>query len=344
MLRLRIEPAHAQNRIDGERDAALARDDRDKARRRRLGGAEQPRGIHDRHREAANDGKAQNVVRSARERRDGQRAQCFDHVLQRQRAKMPICPEDQREFEDDFSQRAPFQGRYPISGNLTASQPPSLWRADEPPTRFPISQSRAFCLRCLGCKSDSWDGHSQRRRLITSSHYGFPRDLGAQADLPEFPVQPARRLVPDERASDNAAQMVQPVVESCVLVVDDHRPNLVLAEAMLGSAGYKVVTAASAEEALDLLGTFVPSLVLVDIALPGMNGLEFTRRVRSEARLGHMPVVALTACAMPGDEARVLEAGCVAYVTKPIDFQKLLKTVAKALEDAPPSTQSAPND
>jgi CheY-like chemotaxis protein len=128
--------------------------------------------------------------------------------------------------------------------------------------------------------------------------------------------------------------MDPPASPSTLLVIDDHRPNLVLAQAMLESAGYRVVTAESAEQALGLLADFVPDLVLVDVALPGMSGLDLTRRLRADARVGHVPVVALTACAMAGDEARVREAGCIGYVTKPIDFHRLLQVVSETLRGA----------
>jgi two-component system cell cycle response regulator DivK len=104
-----------------------------------------------------------------------------------------------------------------------------------------------------------------------------------------------------------------------VLIVDDTPVNLKLTRILLVNEGYKVLTAPTAEDALELLRSCHPDLVLADIQLPGIDGLELTRRIKSEASTRDITVVALTAFAMKGDEQRAIEAGCDGYITKPID-------------------------
>jgi CheY-like chemotaxis protein len=108
-----------------------------------------------------------------------------------------------------------------------------------------------------------------------------------------------------------------------ILVIDDHPVNLKLASQVLRAGGHEVMQAEDAEQALEVLQQQVPDLVLTDIALPGMDGLELTRRLKADPRFSHLPVVALTASAMKGDERRVLEAGCDAYIAKPLDTRTL---------------------
>lgn len=113
-----------------------------------------------------------------------------------------------------------------------------------------------------------------------------------------------------------------------LLLVDDNTQNLRLAGFLLRSAGWVVHTAESAEQALDLLASVQFSLALVDIQLPGMDGLELTRRIRSSPALSGLPVVALTAYAMRGDEERMRAAGCDGYIAKPIDTRKFAAQVS----------------
>ena len=108
-----------------------------------------------------------------------------------------------------------------------------------------------------------------------------------------------------------------------ILIIDDTPVNLKLTRILLANEGYQVRTAADAEEALVLLEGFHPELMLVDIQLPGMDGLEFTRRVKADGRWRDIVVVALTAFAMKGDEQRAIAAGCDGYITKPIDTRTL---------------------
>jgi two-component system cell cycle response regulator DivK len=113
-----------------------------------------------------------------------------------------------------------------------------------------------------------------------------------------------------------------------ILIVDDNPSNLKLLRVLLSGEGYDVRTAPGAEEALAALASFSPAIILMDIQMPGMDGLELTRRLKSAPATAAIPVVALTAYAMPGDEAKALAAGCSAYITKPIDTRALPQVIA----------------
>jgi CheY-like chemotaxis protein len=117
-----------------------------------------------------------------------------------------------------------------------------------------------------------------------------------------------------------------------ILIVDDTPVNLKLTRILLANEGYKVQTAASAEEALELLAGYHPRLILADIQLPGMDGLEMTRRVKADEKTKDITVVALTAFAMKGDEQKAREAGCDGYITKPIDTRTLGNRIREYLD------------
>jgi two-component system, cell cycle response regulator DivK len=117
-----------------------------------------------------------------------------------------------------------------------------------------------------------------------------------------------------------------------ILIVDDNAVNLKLLRITLTVAGYEVRTAIDADQATAVLATFRPRLILMDIQLPGMDGLELTRRLKAEPSTSGAIVLAVTAYAMKGDEERALAAGCDGYVTKPIDTRTLATTVAQHLE------------
>lgn len=116
-----------------------------------------------------------------------------------------------------------------------------------------------------------------------------------------------------------------------VLVVDDNAVNRRLLQVLLRSRGYEVCEAASAPEAFAVLGETPPNLILMDLRLPGMDGLTATRKLKAEPATSGIPVVAVTSYAMKGDEEKAREAGCCAYVTKPIDKALFLETVARVL-------------
>ncbi len=116
-----------------------------------------------------------------------------------------------------------------------------------------------------------------------------------------------------------------------ILIVDDNVMNLKLARVLLATEGYEVRTATDAGEALDVLKEFRPRLILMDIQLPGMDGLELTRRLKGDPATRDITVLALTAYAMKGDEEKALDAGCDGYIPKPIDTRALPGVVAAYL-------------
>ena len=120
-----------------------------------------------------------------------------------------------------------------------------------------------------------------------------------------------------------------------ILVVDDNAQNLKLAKVILAAEGYDVKTAVDAEDALRVLESFTPRLILMDLQLPQMDGLELTRQLKADpARRGTI-IIALTAYAMKGDEEKALAAGCDAYMSKPIDTEALPRMVAMHLARPP---------
>jgi CheY-like chemotaxis protein len=121
-------------------------------------------------------------------------------------------------------------------------------------------------------------------------------------------------------------------VSKLVLIVDDNDMNLRLATEVLEVGGFAVAGAIDALEAQRLLADRLPDLILMDIALPGMDGLTLTRTLKSDERLRHIPVIALTAFAMKGDDLKALDAGCSGYITKPIDTRTLARQVADYIE------------
>lgn len=116
-----------------------------------------------------------------------------------------------------------------------------------------------------------------------------------------------------------------------ILIVDDNPVNLKLARILLASEGYDVRTAESADEAFTRVREARPRIILMDIQLPGVDGLEATRRLKADPETRDIIVIALTAYAMMGDRERALEAGCDAYVTKPIDTRTLPGIIATHL-------------
>jgi two-component system, cell cycle response regulator DivK len=127
-----------------------------------------------------------------------------------------------------------------------------------------------------------------------------------------------------------------------ILIVDDTPINLKLTRILLEHQGYEVRTANGAEEALQVLESFHPRLVLADIQMPGVDGLEMTRRIKQDPRNADMLVVALTALAREGDEEKAIAAGCDGYITKPIDTQALAARIRDYLQGR--SVQSDADD
>ena len=116
-----------------------------------------------------------------------------------------------------------------------------------------------------------------------------------------------------------------------ILLIEDNAVNRRLAQFLLKSQGYEVWEVTSAPEAFESLKERQPDLILMDIQLPGMDGLAATRQLKANPVTCDIPVLAVTSYAMKGDEAKAFEVGCSGYVTKPIDKRLFLEAVAKAL-------------
>jgi two-component system cell cycle response regulator DivK len=114
-----------------------------------------------------------------------------------------------------------------------------------------------------------------------------------------------------------------------VLIVEDNELNMKLFRDLLEAHGYQTSGTSNGYEALDLVRKLRPDLILMDIQLPQVSGLEVTRWIKDDAELRHIPVVAVTAFAMKGDEERIREGGCEAYLSKPISVGKFIETVRR---------------
>lgn len=119
-----------------------------------------------------------------------------------------------------------------------------------------------------------------------------------------------------------------------VLVVEDNPANMTLALFLLQSAGHEVLSATDAEAGLALARSRQPDLILMDIQLPGMDGLAATTQLKADDATRRIPVIALTALAMKGDEERIRAAGCDGYIGKPMRYKDFLAIIAMHLEAA----------
>jgi CheY-like chemotaxis protein len=119
---------------------------------------------------------------------------------------------------------------------------------------------------------------------------------------------------------------------SRILIVDDNATNLKLVAYLMKNNGYTVDTALDAESAIDAIRAARPSVILMDIQLPGIDGLELTRQLKADPDTRGIVIIAVTAYAMKGDQDRAIDAGCDDYVTKPIDTRALPETIARHLD------------
>jgi CheY-like chemotaxis protein len=121
------------------------------------------------------------------------------------------------------------------------------------------------------------------------------------------------------------------VEEKVVLVIEDNALNMKLIRSLLNIARLQIMEASDAESGLSLARERLPSLVLMDIQLPGMDGLAATAMMKKDPLMRDIPVIALTSHAMQGDEERALESGCSGYIAKPIDIDAFLETIRRAM-------------
>ena len=119
-----------------------------------------------------------------------------------------------------------------------------------------------------------------------------------------------------------------------VMIVEDNELNMKLFNDLLESRGYAVIQTRNGMEALDLARAHHPDLILMDIQLPEVSGLVVTKWLKDDDDLAHIPVIAVTAFAMKGDEERIRQGGCEAYISKPISVPRFIETIKSYLGDA----------
>lgn len=125
-----------------------------------------------------------------------------------------------------------------------------------------------------------------------------------------------------------------------ILIVEDDRLSMTLLSDFLNAHGYRVLKSSDGSEAVNLARVAQPDLILMDIRLPGINGLDVTRLLKQDSQTKAIPIIAVTAFATPGDETKALESGCAAYITKPVNVGELLRTIGSFLSSSPPTTES----
>lgn len=116
-----------------------------------------------------------------------------------------------------------------------------------------------------------------------------------------------------------------------ILIVEDNAKNRKLARDVMQVKGYRTIEASTAEAALELVGTQIPDLVLMDIQLPGMNGMQALAKLRASPATQHIPVIAFTASVMPQDQHQIMAAGFDGFIAKPISIKEFAATVAATL-------------
>jgi two-component system cell cycle response regulator DivK len=120
-----------------------------------------------------------------------------------------------------------------------------------------------------------------------------------------------------------------------ILMIEDEEYNRDMQSRRLADKGYHVVMAEDGESAVDMARTELPDLILMDVGLPGIDGYETTRRIKSQQETRAIPIIALTACAMSGDRDKALAAGCNDYDSKPVDFTRLISKIEALLKGKP---------
>jgi PAS domain S-box-containing protein len=166
---------------------------------------------------------------------------------------------------------------------------------------------------------ESKPGHGSRFTITLPTAMSYD-----EAAPPSSPSAP-------EASGAADVDVVEPAQRPRILVADDNAETSAMYSRYLGYKGYEVLVANNGAEVLERARELRPDLILMDIQMPGIDGLEATRQIRADPVLGQVPIIALTAMAMPGDRARCLEAGMNAYLSKPIGLQILLAEIQSAI-------------
>ncbi len=117
-----------------------------------------------------------------------------------------------------------------------------------------------------------------------------------------------------------------------ILIVEDNDLNMKLFNDLLQAHGYDTVQTKDGKDVMKLARRHRPDLIVMDIQMPQISGLEVARALKTDAKLKHIPIIAVTACAMKGDEEKIRQGGCEGYIAKPISVPNFLKTVARFLD------------
>ena len=112
-----------------------------------------------------------------------------------------------------------------------------------------------------------------------------------------------------------------------ILIVEDEPRNMKLLHDLLQRFGYEIIEASDGEQGVKIAGEKIPDLILMDIMMPKMDGLEATRIIKADEKTKYIPIIALTSYAMKGDREKTIEAGCDGYIAKPIDIKEVLKAI-----------------
>lgn len=155
------------------------------------------------------------------------------------------------------------------------------------------------------------------------------RRIAARKRSPAFIKRPMLRV----GVGSHAPEAGQKAMTKTILIVEDNELNMKLFNDLLESNGHATLRTKSGLEALALARHHRPDLILMDIQLPEISGLDVTRMLKGDDELRHIPVIAITAFAMKGDEEKILDGGCEAYLSKPISVAKFLETVNSFLAD-----------
>ncbi|MBK8823203.1 MAG: response regulator [Anaerolineales bacterium] len=132
----------------------------------------------------------------------------------------------------------------------------------------------------------------------------------------------------------NSSAQKLPAAPRKILLAEDNQSNITVTRDYLENRGYQVVVAYDGEEVLSKAEEFSPDLILMDIQMPRLNGFEAARRLRAAPQFASVPIIALTAFAMPGDRERCLEAGMNEYLSKPVRLKELVQTIEKLIGHA----------
>lgn len=157
---------------------------------------------------------------------------------------------------------------------------------------------------------------------ITCGHHA-PKHDGKIANVG------AQMIVPADHRRSNPRKGQLGMASKKILVIEDNQHNMKLVRALLKLGSYQMLEADNAEKGIELARRHRPDLILMDIQLPGMDGLEATRAIKQDSQTKDIPIVALTAYAMAGDDEKALNAGCTAHISKPLDTRIFLDTIGK---------------